>query len=54
MHAGAIPIHAHNPLAYTHTHPHTQLQAAQVFKGAIGMVMRPAGIYIFIPRLNIQ
>lgn len=36
----AIP---HNPLA--HTHMHTQLQAAQVFKGAIGVVMRPAGIY---------
>ena len=40
----AIP---HNPLAHTHTHTHThtQLQAAQVFKGAIGVVMRPAGIY---------
>ena len=47
----AIPIHAHNPFAYTcvrthtHTHTHTQLQAAQVFKGAIGVVMRPAGIH---------
>lgn len=44
----AIP---HNPLA--HTHMHMQLQAAQVFKGAIGVVMRPAGIYTHF-RLNIQ
>jgi len=36
MHA----THTHTHTTYTHT---LQLQAAQVFKGAIGEIMRPAG-----------